>query len=125
MKKKSEKLYFNKDFAVGKLMVTVPIDNTIERMKRYSLQETLWPLLWGQNCCSLEWQNSLTDAYGGNAAVHFLPRCSPRQSDLMIITGPINEKSIPVLMETYNQMPGPKWIMVLGSCAGSGAPFLG
>lgn len=50
-------------------------------------------------------------------------RASPRQADLMIVAGRLNQKMAPVLRQIYDQMPGPKWVISMGACASSGGMF--
>jgi NADH-quinone oxidoreductase subunit B len=50
-------------------------------------------------------------------------RPSPRQSDLMIVSGTVTKKMIPVIVRLYNQMPEPKYVMAMGACASGGGPF--
>lgn len=50
-------------------------------------------------------------------------RASPRQADLMIISGRVSQKMAPVLRQVYDQMPNPKWVMAMGVCASSGGMF--
>jgi len=115
----------SKEFTLEKLMATIPAHSLFERIRRNNAAETLWPLLWGRNCCSWEWLTALTDAYGGNGAAHQLPSCSPAQSDLLVVTGVVNEKMAPILIKTYEEMPSPKWVIALGVCACTAGPFQG
>src|SRR5947207_11962147 len=50
-------------------------------------------------------------------------RASPRQSDLMIVSGRVSQKMAPVLRQVYDQMPDPKWVIAMGACASTGGVF--
>jgi NADH-quinone oxidoreductase subunit B len=84
---------------------------------------SFWPLTMGLACCAIE-----MISYGGprhDAARwgHEVFRASPRQADLMIISGRVSQKMAPIMRTVYDQMPNPKWVMAMGVCASSGGMF--
>ena len=84
---------------------------------------SFWPLTMGLACCAIE-----MISYGGprhDAARwgHEVFRASPRQADLMIVSGRLSHKMAPVVRQLYDQMPEPKWVNSMGACASSGGIF--
>lgn len=84
---------------------------------------SFWPLTMGLACCAIE-----MISYGGprhDAARwgHEVFRASPRQADLMIVSGRLSQKMAPVVRQLYDQMPNPKWVISMGACASSGGIF--
>jgi NADH-quinone oxidoreductase subunit B len=78
---------------------------------------------FGVACCAIEMMSTLTSRYDlarfGAEAIRF----SPRQSDLMIVSGRISLKMMPVLAKIWEQMPEPKWCISMGACASCGGIF--
>jgi NADH-quinone oxidoreductase subunit B len=86
-------------------------------------KNALWPLPFGTSCCGIEMMATLSSDYDmarfGAEAIRF----SPRQSDLLIVAGIVNAKMTPILVNVYEQMSDPKWVMSFGACASSGGVF--
>ncbi len=99
------------------------ITTTLDKAVRWARTRSMFPLIFGLACCSLEWMatgashNDL-DRFGMLAI-----RGSPRQSDLMIVAGRLSQKMAPVLRQLYDQMAEPKWVIAMGACASSGGMF--
>ncbi len=84
---------------------------------------SLWPLTFGLACCAIEMMclgMARFDMARYGAEVF---RPSPRQCDLMIVSGTVNRKMAPALITLYEQMAAPKWVIAMGNCAISGGPF--
>lgn len=80
----------------------------------WAQKNALWPATFGLACCAIEMMamaNSRWDAARFGAEVF---RASPRQADLMIVSGRVSQKMAPVLKLIYDQMPEPKWVMAMG-----------
>ena len=86
-------------------------------------RNALWPMPFGTACCAIEMMATLSSRYDLARFGAEVIRFSPRQSDLMIVSGRISLKMMPVLIEIYNQMPEPKWCISMGACASSGGVF--
>jgi NADH-quinone oxidoreductase subunit B len=83
----------------------------------------VWPLLFGLACCAIE---MIATGAGRHDIARFgseLFRASPRQADLMIVSGRVSNKMAPVIKRLYEQMPEPKWVIAMGICASAGGPF--
>jgi NADH-quinone oxidoreductase subunit B len=81
-----------------------------------------WPLHFGIMCCALEMAAAAAPRYDSER-LSIVYRSSPRQCDIMLVTGPITKKLEPKLLTLWEQMPEPKWTIAMGECAISGGPF--
>ena len=99
--------------------LTTRVDDVINWSRKHSL----WPMPFGVACCAIEMMATLASRYDlarfGAEAIRF----SPRQSDLMIVSGRISLKMMPVLYKIWEQMPEPKWCISMGACASCGGIF--
>jgi len=89
----------------------------------WAQKNALWPATFGLACCAIEvmaMANSRWDAARFGAEVF---RASPRQADLMIVSGRVSQKMAPVLKIIFDQMPEPKWVISMGACASCGGIF--
>ena len=101
-------------------VVTVKLDALVN----WARKSSLWPATFGLACCAIEMMN--TAASSRNDLARFGAetfRASPRQSDVMIVSGRVSRKMAPVLRRVYDQMPEPKWVISMGACATSGGVF--
>jgi len=89
----------------------------------WAQKNALWPATFGLACCAIEMMamaNSRWDAARFGAEVF---RASPRQADLMIVSGRVSQKMAPILKTIFDQMPEPKWVISMGACASCGGIF--
>jgi NADH-quinone oxidoreductase subunit B len=84
---------------------------------------SLWWLQFGLACCGIELISAQMPRYDMGERFGSLFRPSPRQADLMIVAGTVTRKMAPVVRQLYDQMPEPKWVVSMGSCANVGGPF--
>src|SRR5690606_17904122 len=97
--------------------------SSLEQMKAWARSNSLWPLTFGLACCAIEMMGSGGAHYDlDRFGVIF--RASPRQSDVMIVSGTVTKKMGPLLRRLYDQMPEPKWVIAMGSCATAGGPYV-
>ena len=85
---------------------------------------SLWPLTFGLACCAIEMMATSMSRFDLDRFGAGLYRASPRQADLMIVSGTVTRKMAPSLVTLYEQMPSPKWVIAMGNCAISGGPFV-
>ncbi|MEC9235935.1 MAG: NADH-quinone oxidoreductase subunit NuoB, partial [Pseudomonadota bacterium] len=80
---------------------------------------SMWPMTFGLACCAVEMIHAYMSRYDLDR-FGMIPRPSPRQSDVMIVAGTLTNKMAPALRKVYDQMPEPRWVVSMGSCANGG-----
>jgi NADH-quinone oxidoreductase subunit B len=93
------------------------------RLADWSREKSIWPVTFGLACCAIEMMATSAANYDIARFGSELFRGSPRQADLMIVSGRVSQKMAPVLREIYDQMPEPKWVIAMGDCASCGGVF--
>lgn len=99
------------------------ITTSLESLVNWSRQNSTWPLLFGLACCAMEMIATGTARHDIARYGSELFRASPRQADLMIVSGRVSNKMAPVIKRLYDQMTEPKWVIAMGICASAGGPF--
>ena len=99
------------------------VTTNLEKLVNWGRENSTWPLLFGLACCAIEMMAAGASRFDISRFGSEVFRGSPRQSDLMIISGRVSNKMAPVVKRLYDQMPYPKWIIAMGDCASVGGPF--
>lgn len=99
------------------------ITTTLESVVNWGRQNSTWPLLFGLACCAIEMIATGTARHDIARYGSELFRASPRQADLMIVSGRVSNKMAPVVKRLYDQMSEPKWVIAMGICSSAGGPF--
>ncbi len=104
----------------GQVMV-VPIQKLVD----WARQNSMWPVTFGLACCAIEYmaiQNSRFDLSRFGMEIN---RASPRQADIMIVSGTVTVKMAHAIRRIYDQMADPKYVISMGVCATAGGPYQG
>jgi NADH-quinone oxidoreductase subunit B len=99
------------------------ITTTVKSAVKWARKNALWPMPFGTACCAIEMMATLSGRFDMSRFGAEVIRFSPRQADLMIVSGRVSLKMMPVLLKIYQQMPEPKWVISMGACASSGGVF--
>ena len=97
--------------------------STLETMVRWAERNSLWPATFGLACCAIEMMATAGTRFDLSRFGAEVFRSSPRQADLMIVSGRVAQKMAPVVRTVYDQMPEPKWVISMGACASCGGMF--
>ncbi|MGE5138814.1 MAG: NADH-quinone oxidoreductase subunit B [Rudaea sp.] len=95
----------------------------LEDAVRWARTKSMWPLLLGLACCAIEMMATFAAHFDLARFGMEVYRGSPRQADLMIVSGRVSRKMAPVLRRLYDQMAEPKWVIAMGDCASSGGVY--
>ena len=96
---------------------------TVSRAVSWARENSLFPLLFGLACCAIEMMATFASRYDLARFGAEVYRASPRQADLMIVSGRVSRKMAPIVRQLYDQMPDPKWVISMGDCATCGGIF--
>ncbi|MHC4945625.1 MAG: NADH-quinone oxidoreductase subunit B [Planctomycetota bacterium] len=95
----------------------------IDKTAGWARLSSLWPVTFGIACCAIEMMATGASHFDIGRFGMELFRASPRQADLLIVTGTINVKIAPAVKRVYEQMPEPKYVVAMGACAVGGGPY--
>ena len=98
------------------------VTTTSDKLINWTRTGSLWPVTFGLACCAIEMMQASMPRYDLER-FGFAPRGSPRQSDVMIVAGTLCNKMAPALRKVYDQMPEPRWVISMGSCANGGGYY--
>ncbi|KAI9100421.1 ndufs7, NADH:ubiquinone oxidoreductase 20 kd subunit [Phlyctochytrium arcticum] len=95
---------------------------TIDGLINWTRTSSIWPMTFGLACCAVEMMHMAAARYDQDR-IGIVFRASPRQSDVMIVAGTLTNKMAPALRKVYDQMPEPRWVISMGSCANGGGYY--
>ncbi|KAH7109538.1 hypothetical protein EDB81DRAFT_929683 [Dactylonectria macrodidyma] len=95
---------------------------TIDQVTNWIRLGSFWPMTFGLACCAVEMMHLSAPRYDQDR-LGIIFRASPRHSDVMIVAGTLTNKMAPALRQVYDQMPEPRWVISMGSCANGGGYY--
>ncbi|MCL4177027.1 MAG: NADH-quinone oxidoreductase subunit B [Verrucomicrobia bacterium] len=99
------------------------LTTSLEELYNWGRRNSIWPMQFGLACCAIEMIATTMARYDLARFGAEIFRPSPRQADLMIVSGTVTKKMAPQVVRLYNQMAEPKYVIAMGACAISGGPF--
>ena len=98
------------------------VTTSADKLINWARTGSLWPVTFGLACCAVEMMHAAAARYDmDRMGIIFRP--SPRQSDVMLVAGTVVNKMAPALRKVYDQMPEPRWVISMGSCANGGGYY--
>jgi NADH-quinone oxidoreductase subunit B len=99
----------------GASTIIAPLDKIVN----WGRLSSIWPMAFGLACCAIEMMSTGASHYDLDR-FGIIFRASPRQSDCLIVAGTVSKKIAPVVRRVYDQMPEPRYVIAMGSCASTG-----
>ena len=109
----------NSPAEMGRQVLLAPANFIYNWGRMYSI----WPMAFGLACCAIEMMATFAARFDMGRFGAELMRPSPRQADLLIVSGTVTKKMVTQIVRLYNQMPEPKYVIAMGACATGGGPF--
>ncbi|MFQ5400763.1 MAG: NADH-quinone oxidoreductase subunit B [Anaerolineae bacterium] len=104
-------------------VVITNLAKLLDPVYNWSRRNSLWPLGFGLACCAIEMICTAASRYDLARFGMEVFRASPRQADLIIISGTVTKKMVPIIVRLYNQVAEPRYVLSMGACASGGGPF--
>jgi len=99
------------------------IITTIDKIYNWGRRSSVWPMSFGLACCAIEMICAAAARFDFARFGMEMMRPTPRQADLLLVSGTVSKKMAPQVVRLYDQMPEPKYVLAMGACAISGGPF--
>jgi NADH-quinone oxidoreductase subunit B len=96
---------------------------SLSKIYNWGRRNSMWPMLFGLACCAIEMIATASSRFDFSRFGMEVMRATPRQADLMIVSGTVTKKMVVPIVRLYNQMPEPKYVLAMGACASGGGPF--
>ena len=107
---------------VKKIPGAPAVITTLDSFINWARKSSLWPVTFGLSCCAIEMMATGSAHYDLDRFGIFF-RASPRQADVLIVAGTVTKKMAAIVRKVYDQMPEPRYVIAMGSCASSGGVF--
>jgi NADH-quinone oxidoreductase subunit B len=107
------------DSYVEERVITTRLDKAVA----WARGNAMWPATFGLACCAIEMMSMVSARYDSARYGAEVFRASPRQADMLILSGRVSIKMVPVIRRIYDQMLEPKWVLAMGACSSSGGMF--
>ncbi|KAJ2479453.1 ndufs7 ubiquinone oxidoreductase subunit [Coemansia sp. RSA 1822] len=98
------------------------VTSSLDKLYNWAFTASTWPMTFGLACCAVEMMHMAAARYDQDR-IGIVFRATPRQSDVMIVAGTLTNKMAPGLRKVYDQMPEPRWVVSMGSCANGGGYY--
>jgi NADH-quinone oxidoreductase subunit B len=98
------------------------IITSVDKLFNWARLSSIWPLTFGLACCAIEMMCTNASRFDLDRLGIF-PRPSPRQADCLLVSGTLTAKMAERVRRLYDQMPEPRWVISMGSCANTGGPY--